>query len=299
MTRFEYYRPQSLVEATKIMENMDAGKILAGGTDLVIQLKEKKINPKKIVDISDIPELNVLIEENDGTLRIGAAVPLAQLVEDTRIKEKFPILSMAARSVGSNQVRQRGTLGGNLCNASPSADTLPALLVLDAKVRIASSDGVREVPLEKFIIGPGKTVLHSGEIVQEIIVPGINLPYQGVYLKYSRRRTVDLAIVGVAVAMICNPVKGVCQEAKIALGAVAPVPFRVREAEKLFLEVPVSTELIAEAARQCVADARPISDVRASSYYRQSLVEALVEKGLRQTWNLAGDRVSKQLEGGK
>ena len=254
-------------------------RALAGGTDLLVQMKQRCLAPRLLVDIKAIPELQVLAFQ-DSQVRIGAAVPLARIVQDPDVRARLPLLVQACSTIGSPQVRNRGTLGGNLCNAAPSADSAPALLVLEARAIIARPGGKREVPLEEFFVGPGQTTLGDGELLQDVIIPLPPEASRACYLTFSTRQAMDLPIAGVAVLLTLSP-RGEVREARLALGAVGPVPFRARGVEaELPGRIPRDSAF-EEAGLQASRLAQPISDVRASAEYRRELVKVLTHRALR------------------
>jgi aerobic carbon-monoxide dehydrogenase medium subunit len=242
-------------------------------------MKEQGLTPKYLVDIKNIPDLEYIRYDEKEGLRIGALTTIRQIETSLLIRERFLPLAQAAKVLGSVQVRNRATIGGNLCNAAPSAETAPTLLVLNTNVKVAGSKGERTLPLEQFFLGPGLTVLQN-EILTEIMVPSLSANIRGVYLKIGRRRAVDLALVGVAVAVAMDGNKW--KDVRIALGAVAPTPIRARRAEKLLEGKRTDAALMQEAGQIASEEASPISDVRASAWYRKELVKVLVQRALEQ-----------------
>ncbi|MFQ5842296.1 MAG: FAD binding domain-containing protein [Thermodesulfobacteriota bacterium] len=282
LREFEYLEPSSLSEAVSLLDqHAEAAKIFAGGTDLLVDMKEGELSPRYLIDIKGIPGQDHIEYDEKKGLRIGVLATIRQIETSRVIREQFLPLAQAAKVLGSVQVRNRATIGGNLCNASPSAETVPPLLVLGAKVKLNGSRGERTLPLEAFFVGPGLTVLDK-EILTEIIVPPPSPHTQGVYMSISRRRGVDLALVGVAVAAVVDPEKGQWKEVKIALGAVAPTPVRAVRAERILNGKRIEAALIEEAAQIASDEARPISDVRASAWYREEMVRVLVQRALEQ-----------------
>lgn len=282
LREFEYLEPSSLSEAISLLDqHFEAAKILAGGTDLLVDMKQGELSPGYLINIKGIPGQDHIEYDKKKGLRIGALTTIRQIETSRIIREQFLPLAQAAKVLGSVQVRNLATIGGNLCNASPSAETAPPLLVLGAKVKIVGSRGQRMLPLEEFFVGPGLTVLDK-EILTEIIVPPLPPHTQGVYMSISRRRAVDLALVGVAVAVTLDRDKGKWKEVKIALGAVAPTPMRARKAEKILSGKKIGAALMEEAAQMATDEARPISDLRASAWYREEMVRVLVQRALEE-----------------
>ncbi len=272
MPAFTYQRCTSLSEATGLLERQEGIMPMAGGTDLLVGLRSGKFNAAVVLDIKEIPELKVLEEGRRG-ITIGAAVPLNEIINFAPVRQHIPLLVQACRSIGTYSIRNRATLGGNLCNASPAADTAPALYCLGALVNVAGPRNLRTVPVEEFITGPGKTALQKGELLVSVTIPKPYPVGKGVYLKASRTGSVDLSSVGVALQKWGK-------EVRIALGAVAPTPIRATSVEKA-----VNQEALTDwyrAADRVKIDIAPISDLRGSREYRYHLAEVLVRRGLEQ-----------------
>lgn len=263
-----------------LKENGPGGHFLAGGTDLVIAIKEKGLVPKYIVDLKRIPSLSGIREETDGSLTIGAMTTMRDVEISPVICRRYPFLAQSAAEVGSIQIRNRATVGGNMANATPSADVAPSLLVLGAKARINGTDGERLIDLEDFFRGPGQTVMRPEEILTAVLVPRSDERLVGEYIKFSPREMMDLAYVGVAVAFIFNKAEKKCEGVRIALGAVSPTPMRARRAEAV-LENQILTEETAEhAGQEASKECKPISDVRSSAEYRKEMVRAMTKRAL-------------------
>jgi carbon-monoxide dehydrogenase medium subunit len=277
----ELYQPRSLQEASRLVkENGPGGYFLAGGTDLVIAMKEKGLVPKYIVDLKRIGGLTGIRENGDATISIGALTTMRELETSPLIKAKYPFLAQSAAEVGSIQIRNRATVGGNMANATPSADVAPSLVALDALARISGEAGARDLPLEDFFRGPGKTVLATGEILTEIVIPKTGRDLVGEYIKFSPREMMDLAYVGVAVTYDFDRNARKCTRARIVLGAVAPTPIRATKAEAI-LEGQTLDEAVAEKAGAMAAEeARPISDVRSTADYRRAMVGAMTKRAI-------------------
>lgn len=255
-------------------------KAIAGGTDLLVQMRAGDIQPDCLVDLKDIPALAGLSRGSDGSLKIGAAVDLRTIETDEAIRRDFPPLAEAAAVVGSVQIRNLGTIGGNICNAAPSAETAPALLVLNARAHIAGSGRSRTLPLTDFFVGPGKTILAHDEILASLELPPVPPRSGASYLRISTRKAMDIAVVGVAALLVLEAGDSVCREARIALGAVASTPIRVPQAEELLKGHVLSPSLLRQAAAAAASSARPISDVRGSAEYRRQMVEVLTRRAL-------------------
>ena len=279
---FEIYQPASIQEAREIHAHLGpGGYLLAGGTDLVIAIKEKGLVPKYVVDLKRIESLAGIRENaGDGSLVIGALTTMRAVETSRPITKRFPFLSQSAAEVGSIQIRNRATIGGNIANATPSADVVPALLVLQAQVTISTAKGAQQVPLESVFIGPGKTIMAPGDILTEIIIPPAPATLRGEYIKFSPREMMDLAYVGVAVAIVIDGNDKVCREARIALGAVSPVPMRARKAEAELIDHVINEESAGRAGEIASAECSPISDVRASAEYRRHMVRVNTKRAI-------------------
>ena len=279
LPKFEYLQPDSIDETLSLLAaNKGEAKVAAGGTDLIVQLRRREIpTPKYVIDIKNLSQLKSIVYDKSG-LRIGALAPITAIVESSDVKSKYPAIAQAAINIASLQIRNRATFAGNICNAVPSADSAPALLVLDAAVILKSSAAERSVPIKDFFTGPRKTVTAPDEIVTGIFVPEPPTNSKSVYLKHSQRHSMDLALVGVAA---CAVKEGdTCKEIKIGLGAVAPVPMRAVKTEGILAGKKISKELIDEAAVTAAAECSPIDDHRASAEYRRDIVQVLVRRAL-------------------
>lgn len=278
---FEYEQPDSLPEALKILEaKTNDCKLLAGGTDLILQMKQGLAAPSLVIDVKQVPELNRLEWNEKQGLRLGAAVPISRLLAFTDTPKEFEILFQACSLIGSAQIKNRGSIGGNICNAAPSADSAPPLLCLDARAILASNKGKRTVRLNEFFLGPGKTALTEDELLVEIEIPTPASPSAGCYLRHTTREEMDIAVAGVACFLTLSPQNEIVQSARIALGAVAPTPIRAPEAEAILEGNRITKAMIEEAAEKAAEEANPVSDLRASSEYRRELVRVLTKRTL-------------------
>jgi carbon-monoxide dehydrogenase medium subunit len=281
--RFEYVEPTTIQEAVSSLIKYDGkGKVIAGGTDLLVQMRKKTIKPEYVIDITYIPGLDYIRYDKKEGLRIGALTTIRSLELSAELRQKYPVISDAAGHLGSVAVRNLGTLGGNICNAAPSAETAPALIGLSAKARIVGSDGERIVLLEDFFTGPGTTVLKKGELLVEIQVPVPSSTTRGIYLKHAIRGSIDLAIIGVAVIADLEPKEKICKDIRIVLGAVAPTPMRARKAEEILKGKRMEKSLIEKSAEAASAESKPITDVRASAWYRREMVKVFTRQALRE-----------------
>jgi carbon-monoxide dehydrogenase medium subunit len=277
--RFELAVPSSVDECLQILAKRGPDtKVVAGGTDLLPQLKNGVLKPGWVVDLSAVAELRTISDAPDGGLRIGASVTARELELDARVRSRFPALAESAAMVGSVQVRNLATLGGNLCNAAPSADMAPPLLALDAEAVIAGPSGQRRVSMASFFLGVRRTVLAPGELLLEIVVPAQGAQSGGNYLRHTPRRELDIAVVGVASQVTLAG--GKCTMARIALAAVAPVPLRATDAEQALVGQPLTPQQIERAAELASGAARPIDDHRGSIEFRNHLVRVLTRRTL-------------------
>jgi CO/xanthine dehydrogenase FAD-binding subunit len=281
LPKFNYLAPTTLDEALSLLsEYKGRAKAIAGGTDLVPKLKRREIRaPEYVIDLKGVPGLDE-IKYDAGGLSLGALVTIGMVETSAKIQQKFGILAQAAQSMASPQVRNRGTIAGNICNAVPSADSAPPLLTLGARLKLVSQKSERTVNIEDFFTGPNQTALGDDEILREIQVPDMPTNGKGVYLKLTPRRAMDLAIVGVAVVVI--PQDGICQDIRIALGAVAPTPIRAEKAEAILKSRKFDDKLIEKAAQTAASQSNPIDDHRASAEYRRDMVEVLVKRAIKQ-----------------
>jgi len=274
--RFNYYRVTSLEEALKLVNELEDFKVVAGGTDLVMDLKIKRYLPKNIIDISRVKELDYIVDDGDR-IRIGALTRLQEIVDSPIIKEKAYVLAEAVNQMASWQIRNIATIGGNLCNASPAADTAPPLYVLNAELKLVSVEGERIVPVTKFFHGPRKTELRRNELLAEIILP-VEKDAGASAIKLGRRTAFTLSIV--AVATLVKVKDNRFTDVRVALNSVAPTPVRAPSVEKALTGREVSLEAVEEAAKLVVNDIKPISDVRASADYRREMSVVLTRDSL-------------------
>ena len=277
---FEFYQPATLAEASRLLkEHGPGGRFLAGGTDLVIAMKEKGLLPKYIVDLKRVPGLAGIRESGDGTITIGALTTMYAIETSPVITKKYPFLAQSAAEVGSIQIRNRATVGGNMANATPSADVAPSLIALDAAAKNASADRQRTLPLEQFFRGPGQNAMDPDEILTEITIPKTSPQLVGEYIKFSPRDMMDLAYIGVAVAYSLAPDRK-CTGVRIVLGAVAPTPIRAKQSEALLEGKVLTEELATQVGDEAARESKPISDVRSSADYRRAMVGVMTKRAL-------------------
>src|SRR6516164_4425863 len=278
---FDIFQPTSIQEAREIRAHHGpGGYFLAGGTDLVIAIKEKGLVPRYVVDLKKIESLSGIRENPaDGSLVIGALTTMREIETSRVISRRFPFLSQSAAEVGSIQIRNRATIGGNMANATPSADVAPSLIALNATAKIASTAGERTVSVEEFFRGPGQNVMSADEILTEITIPKTSPQLVGEYIKFSPRDMMDLAYIGVAIAYRFGSDKK-CTGVRIVLGAVAPTPIRAKNSEALLEGQVLSEELAAKVGDEAARESKPISDVRSSADYRRAMVGVMTKRAL-------------------
>ena len=278
MRRFELALPESLDDCLRLLaQRGPETKLLAGGTDLLPQMKNGVVIPKRVIDLSGVARVKILECDAKG-LRIGSAVPARQVEQDTRVHDTYTAVAESAALLGSVQVRNLASVGGNICNAAPSADMAPPLIAMEAEAVIAGPKGERRVPLSDFFTGVRKTVVGPDELLVEIFVPAPGPHSGGCYIRHTPRRELDIAVVGVSSQVtIAN---GVCAKARIALAAVAPTPVRATAAEAALEGKPLTPELIERAADLAGQAAKPISDQRGSADFRRHLVRVLTRRTL-------------------
>ena len=279
MRRFELAVPGSVDECLQILAKRGPDtKVVAGGRISCPSSRTGSSSPAGWWTSPAVAELRTISDAPDGGLRIGASVTARELELDARVRSRFPALAESAAMVGSVQVRNLATLGGNLCNAAPSADMAPPLLALDAEAVIAGPSGQRRVPMASFFLGVRRTVLAPGELLLEIVVPAQGAHSGGNYLRHTPRRELDIAVVGVASQVTLAG--GKCTTARIALAAVAPVPLRATDAEQALVGQPLTPQQIERAAELASGAARPIDDHRGSIEFRNHLVRVLTRRTL-------------------
>jgi len=286
--RFEYLEPANIPEAIALLERYDGkAKIIAGGTDLLVQMRRRTIKPEYVINIGNIQGLDYIRYDEKEGLKIGALTTIRTLERSAEVQQRYPVIPQAASRMASVGVRNLATLGGNLCNAAPSADTAPALIALSARAKIVGPKGERVVLLEDFFTGPGSTILGKGEILTEIQVPVLQPRTGTTYMKHDIRGTLDLAIVGVAAAITLEPRRELCQEAKVVLGAVAPTPMRARQAEEILNGKEIDDTLIEKSAQVASDESQPITDVRAPADYRSEMVKVFTRRAIKEALRLA------------
>ncbi|MBW2029737.1 MAG: xanthine dehydrogenase family protein subunit M [Deltaproteobacteria bacterium] len=293
LPRFEYFEPSSVREALEVLRaHRGQCSLIAGGTDLLVSMKKRERVPAHLVNLKGIDELKGIHYDDNKGLRIGSLATLVEIADERVVEEACPMLKDAAEVMAAPQIRSLGTIGGNLCSASPSADTAPPLIASGASVRIIGPQGERELPVEEFFRGPGESVLEDTEILSHIFIPAPPGNSGTAYLKLMRRGAMDLAIVGVAVYLERGGETDLCKRACIALGAVAPTPMRALRAEEVLRDKKIDKALTREAGRIASEESRPIDDVRASEAYRRSMVEVLTQRAIMKALDRIGTKAS-------
>jgi aerobic carbon-monoxide dehydrogenase medium subunit len=281
MKTFDYLEPKSVEETSMLMgQHIGEAKILAGGTDLLIAMRYQKISPKYLIDIKGISELRCIQYSEDEGMRFGSLSTICDIGDSRIVKVMFPDLKQSALSIATPQIRNRGTVGGNLCNASPAADLAPSLIALESEVTLSKAGKGRVLKLEDFFVGPGQTVIEQDEVLSEIRVPVPSRNSRGCFLKLGRTRMGDLSTVSVAVRITFGA-NSKCECVRIVLGAVAPTPLRSTSAEDFLIEKIIDDQVSEKAGRWAMEDCKPITDVRASRDYRREMVRVLVSRAIR------------------
>ena len=278
MKWFDYATPASVGEAVELLKSHPGGRLLAGGTDLIVQLRAGRKETDLVVDVKRIPELKAIEYDPARGLSIGAAVPCYKIYRDPAVARAYPALVELASLIGGTQIQGRASLGGNLCNAAPSADSIPLLIAMRATCRIHGPGGAREIAVEDFCTAPGRTVLQPGELLVSLHLPPPP-PHSGArYLRFIPRNEMDIAVAGAGVEVVLDD--GKFRSARVALAAVAPTPLFVREAGDALAGQPVNETSIARAAEIARASAKPITDMRGTADYRRHLCGVLTKRAL-------------------
>lgn len=277
MNPIPYHRPHDIAEALRLFREHPEARFIAGGTDLMVQMLDRKVTPDQLISLRGIEKLR-RVEVADGAI-IGAACPVVDLLENTSLCARWPVLATAMLELGSVQIRSSATLGGNICNASPAADTATPLLALDAVVHIEDDHGTRTLALDEFFVAPGKTACGSKGIVTAIELPPPATNLRCVFQK-KKRVAMDIALVNLACAAVLE--EGVLKQVRIAAGSVAPTPMRLRKAEEVLEGHAVTAERVALAREAAEKEITPISDIRAGAEYRRAIVGVFLERALAQ-----------------
>ncbi len=278
MKWFDFAAPASVAEALGLLTTHPGARLLAGGTDLLVQLRAGRKETDLVVDLKRIPELNALEYDPVRGLTIGAAVPCYRIYRDSTVARAYPALVELASLIGGTQIQGRASLGGNLCNAAPSADSIPLLIALGATCRISGPGGAREIAVEDFCTAPGRNVLQPGELLVSLHLPPPPAHSGARYLRFIPRNEMDIAVAGVGVEVVLD--NGKFRSARVALSAVAPTPLFVREAGDALAGQPVNDTSIARAADIARASVKPITDMRGTADYRRHICGVLTRRAL-------------------
>jgi CO/xanthine dehydrogenase FAD-binding subunit len=278
---FDYVAARSVEAAIALLsQNGDQARVLSGGTDLLVQLRERRLQAGLLVDIKSISEVNELSFDPAEGLRLGSAVPCHRIYGDPVLVAAYPGLIDAVSLIGGVQIQGRASVGGNLCNASPAADTIPALIVHQSICEIAGPDGRRQVPVEEFCTAPGQTLLQQGEFLVSLFIPAPKPGFGAHYLRFTPRNEMDIAVAGVGASVVLDESGASFRAVRIALAAVAPIPLFVAQAGEALVGRRVSEEAIEEAARIAQAATHPISDMRGTAAQRKHLAGVLTRRAL-------------------
>lgn len=281
MHDFDFQAPITLDSALALLaEKNGQARPLAGGTDLIDQMRMGRYKPSLLVDLKKIPELNTLAVDASG-LRLGAAVPCYKIYGSAEIVKRYSALADSCHIIGGIQIQSRASVGGNLCNSGPAADSTPSLIALNATCLIASKTGTREVPAEAFCTGPGLNVLKPGEILLELRIPAPKPNSGSHYRRFIPRNEMDIAVVGVGASVVLNDAKDTILSARIALGAVAPTPLFAKNASELLAGQKITEELLTKAANAAREIIQPITDMRGTIDYRRHITGVLTERVLK------------------
>lgn len=290
MLEIEYAAPTTLDDAVSALAGGGVSQPFAGGTDLMVQMRSAAPREQKLVDIKRIPEL-ASIEIDSSGLRLGAGVSCWEVSQHKELREAFPGLVEAAELIGSIQIQNRATVGGNLCNASPAADTVPALIAVGAECVIAGSGGRRTLPVTDFVTGPGTTVLGADELLVELVVPAITVGTADAYLRFIPRGEMDIAVVGAGVSLTLSA-DGTCTAARVALGAVGPTAFSVPAAADALVGTSLDEAALERAAAAARDAANPIDDKRGTVTYRRTIAGVLTRRATQIAATRARERIS-------
>lgn len=285
---FQYLAPKDPAELSAMLaEHGDAARILSGGTDLLVQMKGPGMKPGTVIDISGLDELAEISFDAGAGLTIGGAAKLEAVMDTPVVKEQYHGLWQSLETIGARQIRTMGSLGGNVCNASPAADTPPALISHGAQVCITGAEGERSMPLEDFILGNRQTALVPAEYLKAITLPAPAKNSASTYHHFRVRGGMEIAMAAVAVYLEASPKDQTISDAKIVLGVVGPAPIRASRAEQMLIGQKSNAELLAKAAQSCADQSKPIDDYRASAEYRKEILKVLFERAFDEAFTNA------------
>ncbi len=285
ITELWYSAPGNLEEALQLLQEDPPYLILAGGTDLMVQYYDAREKMGRVLDISRLEELKG-VEIGQEKVFLGSLTTHEQIYRNRELQKLTPLLSRAAGTVGATQIRNQGTLGGNLANASPAADLAPPLIALEAKVMLVGPRGERSFNLDEFFSGPGETRKNPEEIIKGVEFPSPRGDFRGVFLKVGQRRAMAIAVASLAIGLTCK--NGTCEEIRLACGSVAPVPLRARKTEEILRGKKLEELPVEEAAGQLEKEANPIDDIRGTAEYRSRVLGNLLRKGLQEILSQKG-----------
>ena len=282
LPKFEFLSPKSIKEAISLLAKYGPkAKVIAGGTDLISEMRWGEWRPQYVLGLSQIPGLDEIQFDKTTGLRMGAACTIGEIERSKVIKEYYPLLAQAASVLGSMEIRNRATIGGNLCTAAPSADMPPSLLVLGAKAVIATQKGEKVVALEDLFTGPKKTILNHGEILVRLEIPPMEPNSAGEYIKFGRRNAMEIAMIGVAALITLENGNSTCKAARLAFATAAPTPIRSKEAEKVLTGKKLVREIIELAAETASKEASPRTSWRTTEEYRRDLIRVLTGRAIQ------------------
>lgn len=295
MKDFEYHNPKTISEACKLLKKYKStAYALAGGTDLIPKMYHGQLHPEHVINIKNIQDLNIISFNERKGLSIGPLVNFNEIIYSETVRDNYPILVEVSKSIASHQVRNLATIGGNLCNAAPSADSAPILIALDSTIKLTGPNNKsREIKLEEFFVGPGTTVLNNGEILTQINIPPIKSNSGMAYVKHTTRNALEIAIIGVAGLIQLDDAFEKCTSARIVIGASAPTPLRITDAERCLIDNKITDKVLNRASDEAKIAVKPISDVRAGKDYRCEMVKIQTKRVLEEALALAKTRTNK------
>ncbi|MEX1019424.1 MAG: xanthine dehydrogenase family protein subunit M [Litorilinea sp.] len=283
MQAFDYVRATSVDEVVSLLaENGDQARVLSGGTDLLVALREGRRRAKLVIDVKALPETTEMVYSPDSGLRLGAAVPCHRMYDDKAVAQAYPGLMDAATLIGGTQIQGRASMGGNLCNASPAADSIPTLIAHGAVAVIAGPNGKRELPVEEFCTGPGRHAMQDSEFLLYLNIPAPVDGFGGAYRRFIPRNEMDIAVVGCGASVVLDEGRSKIVSARVSLGAVAPTPLFVQAAGDALAGKAANADAVEEAARIAQDAAKPISDMRGTAEYRKHIAGVLTRRVLTQ-----------------
>jgi carbon-monoxide dehydrogenase medium subunit len=291
INKFEYIAPNKIIEAVKILKDIGSDSvIMAGGTDLLIKIKKKIIKPKFILGLKNINELKKIYLNKKKELIIGSNILLSTISELKKIIKKYPTIASSAKITANTQIRNMGTIVGNLCNASPSADNAPILLAMKSKLNIINYKSNKIIKLKNFFLGPGKTILKKNEIVKSIIVPKLHKNYGSSYISISQKGKQGCTSVSSATVLNINK-KKIIEDITIFIGACAPTPIRAFKTENLLKKNKINNKIINEASKRALKEISPISDIRSSKEYRNAILPTIVKRSIKEAINMSNFKI--------